>query len=68
LEYIARYRKYYPADSREDVWCEIAMAEGYAMIAAAMSLDSWLQFSGISISDGAYLRQEVERIMKAKKP
>ena len=44
------------------------MAEGYAMIAAAMSLDGWLNFSGVTISDGAYLRQEVERILKSKKP
>jgi hypothetical protein len=44
------------------------MAEGYAMIAGAMSLDGWLQFSGISIADGAYLKQEVDRIMKSKKP
>lgn len=42
------------------------MHEGYLMIAGAMSLDGWLQFSGISISDGAYLRQEVESMMKSK--
>jgi hypothetical protein len=43
------------------------MQEGYAMIAAAMTMDGWLQFSGVSISDGGYLRSEVEKIMSEKK-
>ena len=43
------------------------MSEGYAMVAAAMSLDPWLQFSGVGIADGGYIRQEVDRIMKEKK-
>ena len=66
MEYVARYRKYYPADSREDVWCEIAMAEGYAMIAAAMTLDGWLNFSGVAIADGAFIKQECDRLIKKK--
>jgi hypothetical protein len=42
------------------------MSEGYAMIAGAMSLDGWLQFSGIGIADGAYVRQEMDKILSAK--
>ena len=68
MEYVAHYRKYYPSDLREDVWCEIPMAEGYAMIAAAMAMDGWLQFSGVAISDGAFILQEVKKLMAAKKP
>jgi hypothetical protein len=40
------------------------MQEGYAMIAGAMSLDGWLQFSGIGIADGGYIKQEVQRMKK----
>lgn len=31
------------------------------MIAGAMSMDGWLQFSGVSISDGGYVGQEVKK-------
>lgn len=34
------------------------------MIAGAMSMDGWLQFSGIEMADGGYLKEEVERMMK----
>jgi hypothetical protein len=67
LSYIGRYRKYYPADSRGDVWDEIPMSEGFAMIATAMSLDGWLQFAGVAI-DGGYVKGELDRILKDKKP
>jgi hypothetical protein len=40
------------------------MSEGYAMIAGAMSMDGWLQFSGVGISDGGFVRQEVESLTK----
>lgn len=41
------------------------MERGYALIAAAMQFDGWLQFSGVML-DGGFIRQEVERIMKEK--
>jgi hypothetical protein len=63
---VCQYRKYFPADSRKEVWCKVTMSEGYAMIAGAMSLDGWLQFSGIGIADGAYVRQEMDKILSAK--
>ena len=68
MEYVARYRHYYHSETNEEVWCEVAMSEGYAMIAAAMSLDPWLQFSGVGIADGAFVRQEVDKILSEKKP
>jgi hypothetical protein len=37
------------------------MEEGYAMINGARMMDGWLQFAGIVLSDGGYLRQEVDR-------
>lgn len=40
------------------------MHEGYAMITGAMSMDGFLKFSGISIADGAYIKQEVQRMKK----
>ena len=33
------------------------------MIAGAMSLDGWLQFSGLELKD-SYVRQETERMMQ----
>lgn len=45
------------------------MAEGYAMIAGAMSMDGWLQFSGVEIADGGYIGAEITKLMKQlKKP
>ena len=43
------------------------MEEGYAYIAGAMSMDGFLQFSGIEIADGAYVRQESDKILKSSK-
>jgi len=40
------------------------MAEGYAMIAGAMSMDGWLAFSGIEIADGGYIGQEIAKLLK----
>ena len=42
------------------------MIEGYAMIAGAMSMDGWLAFSGVVLSDGAFIKQEVDKMMKGK--
>ena len=64
LEYVCLYRKYYPADSRKDVWCHIAMQEGYAMIAGAMSHDGFLQFCGVEIADGGYIGEELKKLSK----
>ena len=66
LDYICRYRKYYPGDSREAVLHEIPMQEGYAMISGAMSMDGFLFFSGLQI-EGGYIRSEIEKLKKAKK-
>jgi hypothetical protein len=44
------------------------MAEGYAEIAVAMSLDGWLNFSGVIMQDGGFIGEEVRRLMKEKKP
>jgi hypothetical protein len=65
--YICRYRKYYPAESREEVWCEVPMHEGYLMIAGAMSLDGFLLFSGVVMADGGYVRQETDSIFSEAK-
>lgn len=46
------------------MWDEIPMIEGYAMITGAMNYDGWLQFSGVTMKDGGYVKQEVERIIK----
>jgi hypothetical protein len=43
------------------------MAEGYAMIAGAMSMDGFLLFSGVTISDGGYIRIEKERLMRDRR-
>jgi hypothetical protein len=43
------------------------MAEGYAMIAGAMNLDGWLAFSGVTIADGGFIKQECERIERRRK-
>lgn len=64
---MARLLKYYPALGYDRVWFRFPMAKGYALIAAAMQLDGFLQFSEIKMSDGGYLRQEVEKLMRAKK-
>lgn len=66
-EYVCRYRKYYGADSWDYIWSELPMQEGYAYIAGAMSMDGWLQFSGVGIADGGFIRGEVDRIMKENK-
>ena len=65
MSYVGQYRHYFN-DSRRDVWCKIPISEGYAEIAVAMSLDGWLQFSGVVMADGGYIRQEVDRLMKEK--
>ena len=44
---------------------EMPMELGYALIAGAMSMDGWLQFSGVKV-DG-YIKGEVDRMMKEKK-
>ena len=43
------------------------MAEGYAMIAGAMSMDGWLAFSGIEIADGGYIGQHIKKLMDEKR-
>jgi hypothetical protein len=43
------------------------MEKGYALIAAAQLNDGWLQFSGVSLADGGYIRQEVEALTKKQK-
>jgi hypothetical protein len=42
------------------------MAEGYVYIAGAMSMDGWMQFSGVTIADGGYVKTEVDRIAAQK--
>ena len=42
------------------------MEEGYAMIHGAMSMDGWLNFSGVQVE--GFIKQEVERMAKEKKP
>ena len=42
------------------------MQQGYALIASAMSMDGFLQFSGVAIADGAFIKQEVEKLIKKK--
>lgn len=37
------------------------------MIAGAMSMDGWLAFSGVEIADGAFIGQEVNRILAEKR-
>jgi hypothetical protein len=66
MEYVIRYRKYYPADSRAEVWGKIPMEEGYAMIAGGMMLDGWLQFSGIEMGESGYVAAEVAKLLKSK--
>lgn len=68
MDYVARFLKYYPHEGFDRVWFRIPMDKGYALIAAAMNLDGWLAFSGVLISDGGYIRQEIEKMMKQKKP
>lgn len=63
--YVGQYRKYYPSETRQQVWEEISMEEGYAMIAVAMSLDGWLAFSGVKVE--GFIKSEVEKLMKEKK-
>ena len=41
---------------------------GYAMISGAEMLDGWKQFNDQSIRDGGFVRQELDRILKEKKP
>lgn len=43
------------------------MSEGYAEIAGAMSLDGWLQFSGVMMADGGYIGGEVTKILNERK-
>lgn len=43
------------------------MEEGYAMIAGGMSMDGWLQFTGVALADGGFIRQELEKILDRKK-
>ena len=42
------------------------MALGYALIAGAMSMDGWLQFSGVKIE--GFIKSEIAKQMKEKKP
>jgi hypothetical protein len=67
LDYVCKYRHYYPSDSWEFIWCELPMKEGYCYISGGMQNDSWLQFSGVSISDGGYIRQELDKILAKQK-
>jgi hypothetical protein len=64
---MARMLKYYPALGYDRIWSKFPMSKGYALIAAAMSMDGWLQFSGVEIADGGYVRGEVQNLMKKKK-
>jgi hypothetical protein len=66
--YIGQFREYaaMPGDTRRDVWCKIPMSEGYTAIAVGMSLNGWLQFSGVTLADGGYIRAEVDKLMKLK--
>lgn len=38
------------------------MAEGFCYINGGAVNDGWLQFSGVLLADGGYIRQEVERL------
>jgi hypothetical protein len=43
------------------------MAKGYALIAAAMQFDGFLQFSEMKMADGGFVRQESEKLMRKTK-
>lgn len=66
MSYLCQYKKYHQGSSWREIWCQLPIAEGYCYIAGAMAIDGFLQFSGVSISDGAYIKQEVDKIMKHK--
>jgi hypothetical protein len=42
------------------------MQQGYALIAAAMVNDPWMNFNGVAMADGGFIRQEMEKLMKRK--
>jgi len=45
---------------------EIPMELGYCLIAGAMAIDPWLQFSGVTVE--GYVASEVKKLMAEKKP
>ena len=42
------------------------METGYALIAGAQTLDGWLQFSRVTVADGGFVKQELDRIIAQK--
>lgn len=59
--------KYFPSLGYDRVWLRFPMARGYALIGAARTHDAWLQFSGIGLADGGFVKQELLKLQKTKK-
>ena len=57
-----------PGDSTRDVWCKIAMSEGYARIAGGQACHPVLNlFEQLKRADGGYLGDETNRILNERK-
>ena len=63
MTYVGSIQKYRPQYSRDFVWDELPMDEGYVEITVAISLDGFAQFCGLKPDGKTYLEVEVERLM-----
>jgi hypothetical protein len=64
LDYVCKLLKTYPGLSRDEVWWELPMDQGWAMYYWAMENDPWLQFNGVRRADNGYVGQEINRLVR----
>jgi hypothetical protein len=66
LEYVGRLLHYYPSFTRQFVWDELPMVEGWAYFAFAYLDDPAHKFAGVKCN-GGYVKQESERLIALAK-
>lgn len=62
--YVGQLLKFYTQFSREYVWDEMPMDEGYCWLAVAIQNDGWSQFSGLKPDGKTYLESAVDKLME----
>jgi hypothetical protein len=63
LIYVCRLLRMYPSFTREMVWFELPMEEGWAYYSAGLEIDPWMQFCGAKRKGKGYIGRAADKLM-----
>lgn len=64
MDYVCRLWKTFPSLTREAIFWELPMVQGWAYFGWAIENDGWMAFSGLTRQGSGYVGEEVKRILE----